>query len=363
MRYDYLIVGAGFSGAVLAERIANVLKKTVLVIDKREHIAGNAYDFTDRSGILVHKYGPHIFHTNSKEVFDYLSCFTDWVKYEHKVKVCYRGVKYPFPVNINTLNMLYGLNIETEKEVKEYFEGVKRIIEHPSNSEEIVLSRFGKELYKIFFEKFTEKSWFAHPKKLSASVCGRIKPRYSTDDRYFTDRFQYMPAKGYTKMFAEMLRSPRIKVLLNTDFKNLPARIKFGKTVFTGPIDLYFDYKYGKLPYRSQIQEIKTVKKEFFQENAVVNYAGNEKYTRITEFKHFYPVISTLTIIGMEYPKRKGEEFYPVLNPLSSLVFNKYKRLANEQRDVLFTGRLANYKYYNMDQVVAKSLKEFSGIS
>ena len=287
MMYDYLIVGAGFAGSVMAERLASQLNKKVLVVEKRNHIAGNAYDEYDENGILIHKYGPHIFHTNSKKVFDYLSQFTEWKFYEHKVLASLNGELYPIPINRTTINKLYNLNLRTDEEVKKYFEKVKEKRNPILNSEDIIVNQVGKDLFEKFFRHYTNKQWNLEPKELSPTVCGRIPVRTNDDCRYFTDKYQFMPKDGYTKMFEKILNHKNIEVVLNTDYKKNIDDIKFDKMIYTGPIDYFFDYQFGKLPYRSIRFKFKNFQKEFVQENSVINYVEKAiSYSRVTEYKY-----------------------------------------------------------------------------
>jgi UDP-galactopyranose mutase len=360
MRYDYLIVGAGFAGSVMAERLASQLNKKVLVVEKRNHIAGNAYDEYDEHGILVHRYGPHIFHTNSQVVFDYLSKFTEWIPYEHKVLAKIGDELYPIPINRLTINKLYNLNLTTETEVKDYFESVREKRFPILNSEDIIVNQVGKDLFEKFFKHYTKKQWNLEPKELSPSVCGRIPVRTNDDCRYFTDKYQFMPKDGYTKMFEKMLRHKNIEVILNTDYKNILELIKFDKMIYTGPIDYFFDYKFGKLPYRSIRFEFRNFEKEQMQETAVYNYVGNEtEFTRVTEYKYLTSQKLKSTTLSFEYSEKDGEPFYPIPNENNRSKYLRYKSEAKKINNVIFCGRLAEYQYYNVDQVVAKTLKMF----
>ncbi len=358
MKYDYLIAGAGFAGSVMAERIAGVLGGKVLVAEKRGHVAGNAFDYTDEHGVLVQKYGPHVFHTNDRKVFEYLSGFTEWNKYEHKVVSRVNGEDYPIPVNRITLNKLYGLDLKNDGETKRYFDSVVSPGGN-SNSEEVMLGRIGRDLYEKFFEKFTEKIWFEHPSNLAPNVCGRINVRYNDDSRYFTDAFQFMPAAGFTKLIEKMLGHPNIEVRLNTDFKEID-RNDYGKLIFTGPVDSYFGFKHGMLPYRSIRMEFENHKKEYFQEHAVVNFPGSEPYYRITEFKHITGQKSDSTTVCTEYPARDGERFYPKRTPDALKMHSLYMKEAENIQDVIFTGMHPSFQYYDIGQVTAMCLKEFS---
>jgi UDP-galactopyranose mutase len=359
--YDYLIVGAGFAGAVLAERLASLAGKKVLIIDKRNHIAGNAYDHYDEDGILVHKYGPHIFHTNSREVFDYLGKFTEWRPYEHRVLASVDGMLVPIPINLDTINSLYGLNL-CSSDVEEFLRSKAEKIDRIVTSEDVVVSKVGRELYEKFFRGYTKKQWDLDPSELDASVAARIPTRSNRDNRYFTDMYQAMPLRGYTKMFENMLSHPNIHILLNTDYKDVEDIIPYKKMIYTGPIDYYFDYCYGKLPYRSLDFKFETHPVEVFQPTGTVNYPNEQAYTRITEFKYLTGQKHDKTSVVYEFPKAEGDPYYPVPRPENAELYRKYQLLAAELENVFFVGRLATYKYYNMDQVVAQALTLFKKI-
>lgn len=361
--YDYLIVGAGFAGSVMAERIASQLNKKVLVVEKRNHIAGNAYDEYDENGILVHKYGPHIFHTNSKEVFDYLSQFTEWRFYEHKVLAALDGELYPIPINRLTINKLYKKNFSTDDEVFNFYQSIREKRFPILNSEDVIVNQVGYDLFEKFFRHYTKKQWDLEPNQLSPSVCGRIPVRTNDDCRYFTDKYQYMPKDGYTKMFEKMLNHKNIEIVLNIDYKKIINDIEFNKIIYTGPIDYFFDYAYGKLPYRSIKFEWENYKQEFFQDVAVVNYVEeNKKYTRITEYKHLTGQISSFTSISKEFAQEDGDPYYPIPNKINQSIYKNYKSEIQKLKNVIFLGRLAEYLYYNMDQIVIKSLNLFSNL-
>jgi len=360
MRYDYLIVGAGFSGSVLAERLASQLNKKVLLVEKRHHIGGNAYDEYDENGILVHRYGPHIFHTNSKLVFDYLSNFTEWIKYEHEVLAKLGQEYYPIPINRITINKLYGFNFSTDDEVIKYFEKVHEKRYPINNSEDIIINQVGYDLFEKFFKYYTMKQWNMEPKELSPTVCGRIPVRTNDDCRYFTDRYQFMPKNGYTVMFQKMLNHPNIEIVLNTDYKKIINDVKFYKLIYTGPIDYFFDYKFGKLPYRSIRFEFENHNVEKYQEAAVINHVDkSNNYTRVTEYKYLTGQQSKSTTISREYAELEGEPYYPVPNSDNQKIYNEYKKETDSLKNILFCGRLGEYKYYNMDQVVANILLLF----
>lgn len=359
--FDYLIVGAGFAGAVIAERLASCAGKKVLVVDKRNHIGGNTYDYYDSAGILVHKYGPHIFHTNSKEVYDYLGKFTEWRPYEHRVLASVDGMLVPIPINLNTLNQLYGLQLDTN-EVEAYLHSKAEEITTIKTSEDVVLSTVGKDLYQKFFRGYTKKQWDLDPSELDASVTARIPVRHNRDNRYFTDTYQAMPAQGYTKLFEQMLNHPNIKVMTNTDYKEIEDSIAYKKMIYTGPVDYYFEYCYGKLPYRSIEFRFHTFDAAVFQQTGTINYPNEHPYTRVTEFKYLTGQVHPKTSVVYEFPKAEGDPYYPVPRPENAELYRKYQLLTRELPDVYFTGRLATYKYYNMDQVVAQSLSLFKKI-
>lgn len=360
--FDYLIVGAGFAGSVLAERLASELDAKVLVIDRRNHIGGNAYDYYDDAGLLVHKYGPHIFHTNSEKVFAYLSRFTAWRPYEHRVLTSVDGQLVPMPINADTLNQLYGLHL-TCQEVDSYLAKVAEPREHIRTSEDVVVSRVGRDLYEKFFRNYTRKQWNLDPSELDAQVTARVPVRTTRDSRYFTDKFQAMPLHGYTRMFEKMLDHPNIMVMLNTDYADVKEEVNFREIIFTGPIDEYFDYCYGKLPYRSLHFEHQTHDKSQYQPAAVVNYPNEHAYTRITEFKYLTGQEHAKTSIVFEYPQAEGDPYYPIPQPQNAELYAKYNALADALPNVHFVGRLGTYKYYNMDQVVAQALTLFEKLS
>jgi UDP-galactopyranose mutase len=359
---DYLIVGAGFSGAVVAERLASQLGKRVLVIDKRPHVGGNTYDFYNEDGILVHRYGPHIFHTSSQKVVDYLSHFTEWHPYEHRVLAQVDGKLLPIPINLDTINRLYDLNLDSagmEQFLAERVEARTDI----RTSEDIVISRVGRELYEKFFRNYTRKQWGLDPSELDSCVAGRIPVRFDSDDRYFSDSFQAMPLEGFTRLFERMLAHPNIKVLLSTDYREVMNSYPSAKVVYTGPIDEFFDYRFGPLPYRSLRFEHQTHDTEQFQPVAVVNYPNDHDYTRITEFKHLTGQKHEKTSIVYEYPTDDGEPYYPIPRPENAALYERYRALASATAGVYFCGRLANYRYFNMDQVVAQALHMYRNIA
>lgn len=355
MTSSILIVGAGFAGSVIARELAEA-GHNVQVIDRRPHIAGNAFDEPDAHGVLVHRYGPHIFHTNSERVWNYLSRFTEWRPYEHRVLSCVDGVLYPFPINRDTLNRLYGLELD-EAGAAAFFEQVREPRTPVRTSEDVVLNSVGRDLYEKFFLNYTRKQWGLEPAQLKAGVAARIPTRTNSDDRYFTDTFQAMPLHGYTKMFERMLDHTNITVELGVDFADVRQRTNWAHVVYTGPIDAYFNHCYGPLPYRSlQFEHEHLANSAQFQPVGTVNYPNDHAYTRITEFKHLSGQQHVGTSIVREYPQAEGEPYYPIPRDENEALFQRYQALADAETQVTFVGRLAQYRYYNMDQVVGAAL-------
>lgn len=353
--YDNLIVGAGFAGATSARQLAEA-GQTCLVIDRRPHIAGNAFDRLDDHGVMIHEYGPHIFHTNSEKVFQWLSQFTDWRPYEHRVRARVCGRELPIPINRTTINRLYGLDLD-EQGVADFLERVREPRESLRSSEDVVLNSVGRELCNTFFRGYTRKQWGLDLSELSAGVAARIPTRCNDDDRYFTDRFQAMPQEGFTRMFERLLDHPLIEVRTGTDYEAVGAGIDRRRTIFTGPIDAYYGHRFGHLPYRSlrfEHEHIAHVGK--LQAVGTVNYPNEEAFTRITEFRHLTGQVHTGSSIVREYPMAEGDPYYPVPNPANEALYKRYAELAEAEQDVHFIGRLAQYRYYNMDQVVAAAL-------
>ena len=355
--YDALVVGAGFAGSVLAERLAAGSGKRVLVIDKRRHIAGNAYDHEDDAGILIHRYGPHIFHTNSDEVFAYLSRFTGWRPYEHRVLANVRGRLVPMPINRTTLNDLYGLDLADEAQAAAFL-ATRAEPREIRTSEDVVIAAVGRDLYETFFKNYTRKQWGLDPSELDKAVTARVPTRTSTDDRYFLDKHQAMPAQGYTRMFEAMLDHPGITVETGVDFVDCDVRAEH--IVYTGPVDEYFDHRFGQLPYRSLAFRHETHDVERFQPAAVVNYpAPDIPYTRITEYKQLTGQQAPRTSISYEFPQAEGDPYYPIPRAENQALYRRYEALADTLPDVSFVGRLGTYRYYNMDQVVGQALATY----
>ncbi len=359
-RPDWLIVGAGFAGAVLAERLA-AHGQRVLVIDRRDHIGGNAYDHVDVAGLLVHRYGPHIFHTNSATVFDYLSRFTEWRRYEHRVRGRVDGHLVPVPINLDTVNTLYGLQL-TPDELPGWLAARAEPVAEVRTAEDVVVSQVGRDLYEKIFRGYTRKQWGLDPSELDASVTARIPVRHDREDRYFTDAFQAMPLHGYTRLFERMLDHPDITVRTSVAYDEVRSEVGTPRLVWTGPVDEFFAFSEGRLPYRSLRFVHETRNVETFQPVGTVNYPQDQDYTRITEYKHLTGQAHPRTSITFEYPSADGEPYYPVPQAESRATYKRYQALADALPEVWFVGRLATYRYYNMDQIVAQSLATFARI-
>ena len=360
--FDYLVVGAGFAGSVLAERLASQLGQRVLICDKRPHIGGNAYDELDEHGVLVHRYGPHIFHTSSERIVRYLSRFTAWRPYEHRVLAHVDDKLVPFPINLDTVNRLYNWSLDSEQ-LAAHFERVAEQVGHARTSEDAVVSKVGRDLYEKFFRNYTRKQWGLDPSELDAAVAARVPARLDRDDRYFTDTFQAMPRHGYTRMFENMLDHPRITRMLGVDYRDVMRDVRFKQMIFTGPIDAFFDHRFGALPYRSLDFRFETHDREVFQPAAVVNYPNDHEHTRCTEFKYLTGQQHAKTTVVYEIPKASGDPYYPIPRPENAELYRRYKALADATPNVRFVGRLGTYKYYNMDQVVGQALATFDQIA
>ena len=356
--FDVLVVGAGFAGSVLAERLARGAGKRVLLIDRRNHIGGNAYDCHNADGILYHRYGPHIFHTNSAEVFEYLSRFTAWRPYEHRVLASVDGQLVPIPINLDTVNRLYGLNLSSY-EMEAWLQREAEPRDRIRTSEDVVVSKIGRDLYEKFFRGYTRKHWGLDPSELDAAVTARVPTRTNRDDRYFTDTYQAMPLHGYTRMFERMLDHPNIHLMLQTDFREIEGKVPYDEVVYTGPVDEFFDFRFGRLPYRSLRFQHETLSRPRHQPVAVVNYPNTQPYTRVTEYKHLTGQEHPKTTVTYEFPSEEGDPYYPVPRPENAELYGNYRALAEETPGVWFVGRLATYKYYNMDQVTAQALTTY----
>jgi UDP-galactopyranose mutase len=366
--FDWLVVGAGFAGSVLAERLASVRNEKVLVIDRRDHIGGNAYDHPDDAGVLIHRYGPHIFHTNSEQVFAHLSRFTAWRPYEHRVLAQVRSpatgeeTLVPMPINLDTINRLYGLSL-TEAEVEGWLAARAEPVQDVRTSEDVVVGKVGRELYELFFRGYTRKQWALDPSELDKSVTARVPTRTNRDDRYFTDRFQFMPRDGYTAMFRRMLDHPNIVVRTGLDFAEARRRFSFRRVIWTGPVDEYFGFRFGKLPYRSLQFRHETLDQEWALPTGTVNHPDEATpFTRVSEYKWMTGQQHPKTSVTYEYPSAEGDPYYPIPRPENAALYKKYEALADAERETWFVGRLATYRYYNMDQVVGQALSTFEKI-
>lgn len=358
MKFKYVIVGAGLAGLTMAERIANVLDKKVLVIEKRDHIGGNIYDSYNNDGILIHNYGPHIFHTNDHEVYQYLSSFTKWNDFWHRVLTYVDGNLVPMPITVETINKLYNLNLDCSQ-VEEFLKNQSENINEVKTSRDVALSKVGKDIYEKIFESYTRKQWGVDPSELDTSVISRIPIRLNRDTRYFADKYQGMPKHGYTKMCENMIKNKNIKIMLNTEYKELIDQIQYETLIYTGPTDEFYDYKHGKLAYRSIQFQFETMDKKDFQEAPVVNYPNDYDYTRITEFKKLTWQEHNKTTICKEFPCAEGEPYYPFPTKEYKAQFALYEEDMKKETNVIFLGRLAEYRYYNMDAVVRRALDLF----
>lgn len=361
--YDLIIVGAGLSGCVIAERAATILNSKVLIVEKRSHIAGNCYDEYTSSGVLIHKYGPHYFRTNNLSLLKYLSSYTGWIEGNYIVKSKYKGELYAFPINIDTLEQFFNVKLD-EKEAKKFLDEKCIFSANPANSEEFVLSRVGRELYEAFYLNYTIKQWKKHPRELDPSVCGRIPIRYNRDNRYVDHQYQLMPDNGYTAMIKKMIDHPNIHILLNTDYKDIS--VDGCKTiVYTGPVDEYFNYSCGKLAWRSLSFRYEELDCPLYQPCVQINYPNEHEYTRTVEIKHVTQQQHKKTVIAYEYPSDNGDPYYPVPSPEAGKQYAEYKALMDKEiqnKDIYFTGRLANYTYLNMDEVIEQALLTFEQI-
>lgn len=375
MKTNFLIIGAGFSGLVMAERLSKECGAKCTIVEKRDHIGGNAQDEYDEVGVLVHKYGPHYFRTNSPRILEYLSQFTEWHPVDYKILSYTDGRYWNFPINLNTFEQFLGRDSSTE-EFEAWLSSKLLPIENPANSEEVIVSQVGWELYEKFFKNYTLKQWKKDPKDLDASVCGRIPIRTNRDDRYLREDFQALPKEGYHRMFQRMLESsPEVELLLGTDYRDVVDRIPHDHLIYTGPIDEYFDFCFGPLPYRSlrfenesfdpeQLKKREPIsgKPGFWQPTMQVNYPNDEEFTRIVEIKHATGQQCENTTIVREYPDDYApgkEAYYPIPTTETAALYKKYAKRAEELPKVSFIGRLATYRYYNMDQVVGMALTEF----
>ena len=357
--FDVLIIGAGPVGCVMAERFSSINNFKCLIVDKRNHIAGNCYDKINSKGLLYHKYGPHYLRFKNKNIYKYLSNFTKWIDGNYIVKSIVNKKKYPFPINIKTLELFFNKKFKSKKDLINFIDKKKINIKNPKNSEEFILSRLGREVYEAFYKNYTIKQWGVNPKKLPKEIVGRVPIRFNKDDRYVNEKIQVMPKNGFTSMFKNMINNRNITVSLNTDFKKIKnlAKPKLF-TIYTGCPDEYFDYKFGKLDWRSLKFSFKNYKKKYLQDCVQYNFPNEKKYTRSVEIKHVTKQRSNFTVISREYPTSKGDPYYPINTKVNITKFNKYKKLIvkEEKKNVFFEGRLATYRYLNTDEVIEKAL-------
>jgi len=364
---DNIVIGAGISGAVIAERIVSQLNERVLIFEKRINVAGNCYDYMDKNGILVQKYGPHIFHTDDKNVWNYISQFTDWHHYQHKVLGFIDNKFVPIPFNLDSLYKLIPVNLAEilEKKLINHFGYDKKVpILELQKIEDENLKYLADFIYEKVFLHYSEKQWGLKPEDIDSSVTARVPVIISHDDRYFQDKYQGIPKEGYTKVIEKMVQNNNIEIQFETDFKEIRDKLKYKRIFYTGPIDEFFDYRFGKLDYRRFNIDFQTLNRKNYQPAAVVNYPNDFDYTRITEFKKFNINKSEQTTIGIEYPGNHGFMAWPLLNERNHKIFQKYWKEAKrlEEKNVYFVGRLAEYKYYDMDDAVANSMKKFESI-
>lgn len=374
--FDYIIIGAGFAGSVLAERIATQLNKRVLIIEKRNHIGGNCYDEKDVNNILIHKYGPHLFHTNNKEVYTYLSQFTEWNLYQHKVQAMVDGEKVTIPFNLNTIYNVFPESLAKkleEKLLQNYDYNSKVPILELKKSDDEDLQFLADYIYEKIFLHYTAKQWGMKPEEMDSAVTARVPVFIGKDERYFNDSYQVLPKEGYTKLFEKMLNHKNIKLMLNTDFDEVCSlkgnkvffmgQVFHGKLIYTGQIDTLFNFKFGPLPYRSVDLQFETVDKSYYQEVGTVNYPNDYTFTRITEFKHLHPIESNKTTILKEYPQAfiqgKNTPYYPIFTEDNQNKYNEYLEHAKQFENILLVGRLAEYKYFDMDDIVEHALEVF----
>ena len=372
MEYN-IVVGCGFSGAVIANLIADKLNQKVIIIDKKNHIAGNSYDYRDKNNIMIHKYGSHIFHTNNEKVWSFLKRFSDFNNYIHKVDVVIDGKKVQIPFNFNTLYQLFSET--TAKKIKEkllekYNYGAKiPILEFQKQNDED-LKFLAKYVYEKIFLNYTIKQWELKPNEIDKTITSRVPLCLDNDNRYFQDKYQGIPINGYTNLIEKIINHPNIKVVLNSDYKNFKKQnselIKNSRIFYTGSIDEFFDYEYGMLPYRSLKFEFEEHNKEFYQSCACINYPNDFSFTRIHEFKYYLGDKSNKTMIAKEYPQKfkfeENERYYPIINEENIKLYNKYLKKAENFKNIYFLGRLVDYKYYNMDLAVLRAIELFEAI-
>jgi UDP-galactopyranose mutase len=362
-KYEVIVVGAGLSGCVIAEQFANIKHKKVLIVEKRDHIGGNCFDYINEHGIRINKYGAHLFHTNNERVWEYINRFDEWERWEHEVKGSIDNKIIPIPANITTVNMLLNTNLKNEHDMDEWLNKNQVKYNSITNGEEMAKSRVGEQLYEKIFRDYTFKQWNKYPNELRPEVLARIPLRNNFDTRYFNDKYQVLPKYGYTHFFEKLISNDLIDVQLNCDFNNIKDFVKDKVIIYTGPIDHYFN-NYEKLEYRSIDFHIEHhLNMNYYQTNSVVNYPQMDVgFTRIVEYKHFLNQKSPHTTIVKEFTCENGEPYYPVLNERNIELYKKYQQLAEDDMkigNIHFIGRLANYKYFNMDEAILNALEYF----
>lgn len=359
---DILIIGAGPVGCVIAERFSNELNLKCSIIENRNHIAGNCYDEINEKGVLYHKYGPHYLRFKNKKTFDYLSKFTKWIKGEYIVKSVVNKKLYSFPINLDTLENFFNVKLKTKKDAIDFLKKKITKIKNPKNSEEMILSKLGREIYDNFYKNYTIKQWGRSPKKMDKSVTGRVPMRFNRNPYYVNEKLRFMPKNGFTKLFKNMINNKKISVILDTDYFKIKNDINVKYfTIYTGTPDRYFNFKYGKLDWRSLKFVFQTYKKNFIQDCVQYNYPNNYKFTRKVEIKHVTKQKTDYTVISKEFPTNKGDPYYPIINEKNLKKFKKYEKLmdAASKNNIFFEGRLARYKYFNTDQVIENALVLF----
>lgn len=363
---DNLIVGCGFTGITLANKLADCLGEKVLIIDVKDHIAGNCYDYFDKNGICVHQYGTHIFHTNNKRVWDYLSQFTKWYPYQHKVRGYIDGQEVPIPFNLNSIHQVfpeYLANLLEKKLIDTFGFNVKVPILELKKTGDKNLLFLAEYVYDKVFLHYTLKQWEMKPEDLDMSVTGRVPVYISRDNRYFQDKYQGIPMEGYTKLAQKMLDNPKIEVKLKTSYQDIKSCVNYKRLYYTGPIDEFFGFTEGELPYRSLKFDFVELNKPYFQSGACINYPNNYDFTRIGEYKYFLDNQSDKTVISFEYPQNfeqgKNERYYPIISKENEDLYQKYLSKAQKEKNIYFCGRLGGYKYLNMDQAIGAALELF----
>ena len=360
---DVIIIGAGPVGCVLANKISTELGLNCLIIEQRKHVAGNCYDEKNNKGVLYHKYGPHYLRFKSKRIFKYLSNFTEWIPGDYIVQSYVDKILYPFPINLDTLEKFFNIKFKSKNDAINFINSKKIKIKNPKNSEDLILSKLGSEIYEKFYKNYTIKQWGIHPRKLSSSITGRVPIRLNRDPYYVNEKLKFMPKHGFTKMFETMINNKNIKLCLNTNFFKIRNNVKFSKfMIYTGTPDKFFNFKYGKLNWRSLNFKFETYKKDFIQNSVQYNFPNDYNFTRKVEIKHVTKQKTSYTVISKEYPNSKGDPYYPIINDQNLNKFNKYKKLIDEaeNQNIFFEGRLAQYKYFNTDEVIERALNLFN---